>query len=89
MIGEKKIGIADDRRQNIIEIMRDPACKLTYRLHLLGLREIFFESAQFRGVEGIDRSTRAIGFVGGGNEKAGGAFALTAQADVDGRYIAL
>ena len=35
MVGEQKIGEADDRRQHIVEIVRDAAGKLAYGLHLL------------------------------------------------------
>ena len=38
VIGEQEIGIADDRGQHIVEVMRDAAGELADRLHLLALR---------------------------------------------------
>ena len=54
MIGQKQVGRHDDRSQHIVEIMRDAAGQLTYRLHLLALRHLPFEHLLFGGVDGID-----------------------------------
>ena len=53
-LASKQIGIADDRRQHIVEIMRHAAGELADRLHFLRLREIILERALFGGVERID-----------------------------------
>ena len=60
VIGEQEIGIADDRSQHIVEIMRDAAGKLADRLHLLALDEILLQRVLLGGVEGEDGGARAL-----------------------------
>ena len=43
MAHQHEIAAADDRRQHIVEIVRDPAGKLANRLHLGGLRDLALE----------------------------------------------
>ena len=62
MIGEQKIGIADDRGQHVVEVMRDAAGELADGLHLLALREVLLQGALLGGVEREDG--RACAFVG-------------------------
>ena len=60
VIGEQKIGIADDRGQHVVEVVRDAAGELADRLHLLALDEILLERALLGGVEGEDGRARAL-----------------------------
>ena len=72
VIGEQQIGIADDRGQHIVEVMRDAAGELADRLHLLALREILLQRALLGGVEREDRRARALvaARIGGRDEEA-------------------
>ena len=38
-----KLGESDDRREDVVEIVRDAACQRPDRFHLLGLQELGFE----------------------------------------------
>ena len=91
MIGEQQVGIADDRGQDIVEIMRDAAGELADRLHFLALREILLQHALFGRVE--RENGRAGAFVaagiGGRDEEARRAFALAMQPGVDRDDVAL
>ena len=40
---QKKIGEADDRRQHVVEVVRDAAGEVADRLHLLSLRDAALE----------------------------------------------
>ena len=60
VIGEQEIGIADDRGQHIVEVMRDAAGELADRLHFLALHEVLLQGALLGGVEGEDRRARAL-----------------------------
>ena len=73
VIGEQEIGIADDRGQDVVEVMRDAAGELADRLHLLALREVLLQSALFGGVEREHGSACAFVAprIGGGDEEAG------------------
>lgn len=50
---EKKIAKADDRGQQIVEIMRNAAGKLAHRLHFLRLGKLQFEVFLVRGVNRV------------------------------------
>ncbi len=89
VIGEQQIGIADDRGQHIVEVMRDAARELADRLHLLRLREIFLQGAQFRRIERIDRRARPVRFIRRRNEETRGAIAVASETHIDGRDIGL
>ena len=60
VIGEQQIGIADDRGQHVVEVMRDAAGELADRLHLLALREILLQRALLGRVEREDGGARAL-----------------------------
>ena len=51
MVGEQQVGIADDRGQHVVEVVRDAAGELADRLHLLPLREILLQGALLGRVE--------------------------------------
>ncbi len=54
VVGEQQVGKTDNRRQHIVEIVRDTACKLADGLHLLALRHLPLERlllGHFNGVE--------------------------------------
>ncbi len=51
MVGEQQVGKPDDRRQHIIEIMRNTPGKLTDRLHLLTLGDLFLQHLLLGGVD--------------------------------------
>ena len=70
VIGEQQVGIADDRRQHVVEVMRDAAGKLSDRLHLLRLRELLLQLALLRGVERIDHRAATARFLVGREEEA-------------------
>ena len=60
VIGEQQVGIADDRGQHIVEIMRDAAGELADRLHLLRLCEFLLQVALLRSCR-ARKSTRRAG----------------------------
>ena len=72
VVGEQEIGIADDRGQHIVKVMRDAAGELADRLHLLALREVLLQGALFGGVERENDRVRAFvaGRIGGRDEEA-------------------
>jgi len=47
VIGEQEIGIADDRGQHVVEVMRNAAGELADGLHLLALHEVLLQGALF------------------------------------------
>ena len=79
VIGEQQIGVTDDGGQHIVEIVRDPACELTDRLHFLALREVLLQRALLGRIESEHDRTRALvtAGVGGGDEQAGRARRLS------------
>ena len=60
VIGEQKIGIADDCGQHVVEVVRDAAGELADGLHLLALDQVLLERALLGGVEGEDGCARAL-----------------------------
>ena len=72
VVGEQQIGIADDRGQHVVEVVRDAAGELADRLHLLALREILLQRALFGGVEREHDRARAFAAlrIGGRDEEA-------------------
>ncbi len=48
---EKKLGVAGDRREQIVEVVRDSACQLTDRLDLLRLDQVVGEKSALCDVE--------------------------------------
>ena len=60
VIGQKQIGITDDRLQDVVEIMRHAAGELADRLHLLGLGELPLELALLARIESIEQDRLAL-----------------------------
>ncbi len=60
VVDQQKVGIADDRGQHVVEVVRDAAGELADRLHLLALREILLQRALLGGVERDDVGARAV-----------------------------
>ncbi len=69
VIGEQKLGIADDRGQHIVEVMGDAARELADGLHLLGLVELLLAVALLGGVEGEDQRPALVVLLAGGDEQ--------------------
>ena len=92
VIGEQEVGIADDRGQHVVEVVRDAAGELADRLHLLALREILLQRALLGGVEREDGRARALvaARIGGRDEEARRARRPRAlERDVERRDLAL
>ena len=92
VIGEQEIGIADDRGQHVVEVVRDAAGELADGLHLLALREVLLQGALLGGVEREEGRARALvaARIGGRDEeprRTRGARPL--ERDVEGRDFAL
>ncbi len=51
---QQQIEKSDHRRQQVIEIVGDPACELTHRLHFLGLGKLFFQSPEPSRIDKIE-----------------------------------
>ena len=51
---EDQVAIAENRGQQIVEVVGHSACELTDRLHLLRLAELLFEPAPLRDVASVD-----------------------------------
>ena len=83
VIGEQQIGIADDRGQDIVEIMCHAAGKLSDRLHLLRLREIVLQRALLSRVERINRRTIAVVLFGRRDKQSRRALAVSGEANID------
>ena len=85
VIDEQQVGIADDRGQHVVEIVRDAAGELTDRLHFLALREIFLQRALLGRVERDDVGARALAAMrlGGGDEEAHRPLALPSDGRVN------
>ena len=61
VVREQQIGIADDRLQHVVEVVRDAAGELADGVHLLRLGELLLHEAQIGGVEGVeDRALVAL-----------------------------
>ncbi len=71
VVGEQQVGIADDRGQHVVEVVRDAAGELADRLHLLALGEILLQGALLGRVEREDDRARALVArrIGGGDEQ--------------------
>ena len=52
---QQQIGEADDRRQHVVEIVRDAAGELTDRFHFLSLGEAVFERLLLGHIDDIQR----------------------------------
>ena len=87
MIGEQQVAIADDRGQDIIEIMRHSAGKLSDRLHFLGLREVALQSPLFGGVERVNRRAVPVVFVRCREKQPCRPLAFPSQGGIDRRDI--
>ena len=85
VVDEQQVGIADDRGQHVVEVVRDAAGELADRLHLLPLREILLQRLLLGHVERDDADAGAVAAArfGLGDEEAHGAFALALQRRVD------
>ena len=71
VVGEQEVGIADDRGQHVVEVVRDAAGELADRLHLLALGEVLLQGALLGRVEREDDRARALvaGGIRGGEEQ--------------------
>ena len=69
---QQQIAIADDRLQQIVEVVRDAARELADRLHLLRLRELRLERLLLGGVDEIENRLRraVMGAAGRGSRRA-------------------
>ena len=88
VIVQQQIGIADDRSEHIVEVMRHAAGQLADRLHLLRLREILLQRALLGRVERVEHHAARFARVLGRREeqaRRGPAF----DADVERRGIRL
>ena len=67
MHGEQHVGEAEDRRQHVVEVVRDAARELADDLHLLALREAGFERLLLGRVDDVEdgRLARAAGDANG------------------------
>ena len=61
VVGEQQVGVADDRLQHVVEVVRDAAGELADRVHLLRLGELLLDLAQLGGVEGVEDRRLALG----------------------------
>ena len=62
VIDQEEVGEADDRRQHVVEVMRDAAGELADRLHLLALGDLHFQRALLGGVDGVGDCRLAFAF---------------------------
>jgi hypothetical protein len=60
---EDQVGVAEDRGQQIVEVVSDASGQLTDRLHFLRVAQLFLEAPPFGNVPGVDhdRLDRRIG----------------------------
>ena len=58
VVGEQQVGIADDRGQDVVEVVRDAAGELADRLHLLALDEVLLQRCAARWCRERRRSRR-------------------------------
>src|SRR5208282_3624303 len=87
VIGKKQVGIADDRGQDIVEIMGHATGKLSDRLHLLRLREIALQSPLLGRVERVNRRAVSVAFFRRRDKQSCRALAFPSEADIDRRDI--
>ncbi len=52
MVRQEQVRRHDDRGQDIVEVVRDTACKLPHRLHFLALSHLVFERFLLRRFDG-------------------------------------
>ena len=86
VVGEQQVGIADDRGQDVVEVVGDAAGELADRLHLLALDETLLQRPLFGGVEGEDGRVRAfvaLGIGGGRDEEPRRARRLAGEREID------
>ena len=86
VVGEQQVGIADDRGQDVVEVVGDAAGELADRLHLLALDEALLQRALFGGVEGEDGRVRAfvaLGIGGRRDEEPRRARRLAREGEID------
>ena len=62
VVHQQEVGEADDRRQHVVEIMRDAAGELADRLHLLALRDLHLERTLLGRVDGVGDRRLALPF---------------------------
>src|SRR3984893_17218728 len=86
VVAEKQAAIADDRGQDIIEIMRHSAGKLSDRLHFLGLCEVALQSPLFGGVERVNRRAVPVVLVRCREKQPCRPLASPSQGGIDRRY---
>ncbi len=85
MVHQQEVGEADDRRQHIVEVMRDAAGELADGLHLLPLRDLHLERALLGGVDrvGDGRFVVAAGLLDMAEINLAAALAVAGKGDVD------
>ena len=91
MIHQQEVGEADDRRQHVVEVVRDAAGELADRLHLLPLRDLHLERALLGRVDGVGdgRLVVAVGLLDRAQIDPAAAVAVAGKGDVDGLDQAL
>ena len=91
MVHQQEVGEADDRRQHVVEVVRDAAGELADRLHLLPLRDLHLERALLGDVDGVGdgRLAFAGGLLDGAQIDPAAAVAVAGKGDVDGADLAL
>ena len=91
VVDQQQIRIADDRGQNVVEVMRDAAGELADRLHLLALREILLQRLLLGGVERdhVGAGALAAARFRRRDEEAHRALALALDRRVDRRDVGL
>ena len=83
---KQKVGEADDRRQHVVEVVRDAAGELADRLHLLALRDLHLERALLGGVDGVGdgRLVVAVGLLDRAQIDPAAALLVAGKGDVHG-----
>jgi len=92
VIGEQQIGIANDRSEYVVEVVRHASGELSDGLHFMALREVLLQGALLGGVEREDGRARAFvgARIGGPRREPGRARrAGSFQRDVERRDLAL
>ena len=74
MVGEEEVGEADDRGEQVVEVVGDAAREPADRLELVALRELLLERALVGDLEGVDdHRVAAVGAVLDGVDVEAGA----------------
>ena len=86
MAHQQKVAEADDRRQQVVEVVRDAAGELADRLHLLALRDLHLERALLGGVDGVGdgRLVVAVGLLDRAQIDPAAALLVADKGDVHG-----